>query len=168
MHLTGGRVATRVHAWALAFLVVTSYTANKLLAGFYNGDFPENRQIAKLRTSPKFPALRYIAENAQETWSGMSQKQSEYENSRTSWNSMLVSCVINLYHCAIALHTHYVLPSCTLCPCYIYSSSITAPRKGKYMCNHGQFCWVYYNSYKLRAQWCREWFYKSMGHKTWF
>ena len=60
MHLTDGRVATCAHTRALALLVITSYMLNKLLAGFYNGNFPENRQIAKLKTSPKFPAIRYI------------------------------------------------------------------------------------------------------------
>ena len=58
VHLTDGRVATCAHARALALLVITSYTSNKLLASFYNGDFPENCLIAKLKAPPKFPAIR--------------------------------------------------------------------------------------------------------------
>ena len=30
-----------------------------ILAGFKFGDFPQNRQFAKLKTSPKFPAIWY-------------------------------------------------------------------------------------------------------------
>ena len=30
-----------------------------MLAGFKFGDFLQNRQFAKLKTSPKFPAIRY-------------------------------------------------------------------------------------------------------------
>ena len=30
------------------------------MADFKFGDFPQNRQFAKLNTSPKFPAIRYI------------------------------------------------------------------------------------------------------------
>ena len=29
-----------------------------ILAGFKFGDFPQNRQFAKLKTSPKFPAIQ--------------------------------------------------------------------------------------------------------------
>ena len=31
-----------------------------ILASFKFGDFPQNRQFAKLKTSPKFPAIRYV------------------------------------------------------------------------------------------------------------
>ena len=31
-----------------------------ILAGFKFGDFPQSRQFVKLKTSPKFPAIRYI------------------------------------------------------------------------------------------------------------
>ena len=31
-----------------------------ILASFKFGEFPQNRQFAKLKTSPKFPAIRYI------------------------------------------------------------------------------------------------------------
>ena len=64
MSIKFGESLPRTYWWILnlatALWVITSYASNILLAGFYNGDFPRIRQITKLKTSPKFPAIRYL------------------------------------------------------------------------------------------------------------
>ena len=38
-------------------------TISRYLASFKFGDFPQTRQFAKLKTSQKFPAIRYVQNN---------------------------------------------------------------------------------------------------------
>ena len=46
--------------WWLWALPHRAIVCEIILAGFKFGDFSQNRQFAKLKTSPKFPAIRYI------------------------------------------------------------------------------------------------------------
>ena len=58
-----GELVIRIH-WQILNLAITSTSAQSdmyetILPGFKFGDFPQNRQFAKLQTSPKFPAIWY-------------------------------------------------------------------------------------------------------------